>query len=189
LNYLPDERFSNVYRSSDQGETFEKIGYADVPNRHIDEHSIIERKDGSLWMLVRAHYGIGESESFDGGRTWTPGKQSPLGGPCSRFFIRRLQSGRLLLVNHYQFKKRSHLTAMLSEDEGKSWYGHLLLDEREQVSYPDGVQAEDGTIYIIYDRGRYTDKQFLLAVFTEEDVASGKCISEQAVLKHIVNQA
>lgn len=188
-NELPEERFSNVYRSTDQGETFHKLGSADIPNRQFDEHSVIERKDGSLWMLVRAFYGIGESESFDGGRTWTPGKQSPLGGPSSRFFIRRLQSGRLLLVNHYQFKGRSHLTAMLSEDDGKSWFGHLLLDERSAVSYPDGVQADDGTIYVIYDWNRNSDKEFLLAKFTEEDVMQGRIVSSRGALKQLVNKA
>ncbi|MDF2724187.1 MAG: BNR/Asp-box repeat protein, partial [Paenibacillus sp.] len=186
-NDLPEERFSNVYRSTDKGLSFQKLGSADIPNRQFDEHMIVERKDGSLWMLVRAYYGIGESESFDGGRTWTPGKQSPLGGPSSRFFIRRLQSGRLLLVNHYQFRGRSHLTAMLSEDEGKSWFGHLLLDERDAVSYPDGVQADDGTIYIIYDRHRKTEKEILLAVFTEDDMLNGRCVSERSMLKQIVN--
>jgi len=29
-----------------------------------------------------------------------------------------------------------------------------LLDGREKVTYPDGVQAQDGTIYLIYDYNR-----------------------------------
>lgn len=189
LNELPDESYSNVYRSCDQGETFRKIGFADIPNRHFDEHMLVERRDGSLWMLVRAYYGIGESESWDGGKTWSKGKQSALGGPSSRFFIGRLQSGRLLLVNHYQFRGRSHLTAMLSEDDGRSWIGHLLLDERPQVSYPDAVQAEDGRIFIVYDRQRKTDKEILLAVCTEDDILRGDCVSRHAALRQIVNKA
>ena len=31
-----------------------------------------------------------------------------------------------------------------SVDDGKTWYGNLMLDAREQVSYPDGVEGEDG---------------------------------------------
>lgn len=81
------------------------------------------------------------------------------------------------------------MTAMLSEDDGKSWFGHLLLDERNAVSYPDGVQAEDGTIYIIYDRHRKTEKEILLAAVTEEDIINGRCVSERSVLKQIVNKA
>ncbi|MFC3772244.1 sialidase family protein [Paenibacillus sp. GCM10012303] len=189
INDLPEERYSNVYHSADQGKTFQKIGFADVPNREYDEHMIVERKDNSLWMLVRTTYGIGASSSYDGGITWTKGIQSPLGGPGSRFFIRRLQSGKLLLVNHYMYRRRSHLTAMLSEDDGLSWYGHLLLDERVQVSYPDGVQAEDGRIYIIYDFERKDSKEILLASVTEEDIINGKIVSDKSFLKQIVNKA
>ncbi len=62
---------------------------------------------------------------------------------------------------------------MLSDDDGRTWSGGLLLDERVTVSYPDGVQADDGRIFIIYDRNRATDRQVLMAVFNEEDVAAG----------------
>lgn len=189
LNSLPEERFSNVYRSADSGATFEKLGTADVPNRHFDEHMIVERRDGSLWMLVRAFYGIGESESTDGGRTWSPGRQSPLGGPSSRFFIRRLQSGRLLLVNHYEFRGRSHLTALLSDDDGRTWPARLLLDPRPDVSYPDGAQGADGRIYVIYDRERAKAREILLAVFTEEDILAGRCLTERSRLQAVVNKA
>ncbi|NQX69954.1 exo-alpha-sialidase [Paenibacillus alba] len=189
LNELPEQAFSNVYVSTDAGASFQLRGSADIPNRHFDEHMIVERGDGSLWMLVRAFYGIGESISYDGGRTWSPGKPTVLGGPSSRFFIRRLQSGRLLLVNHYGFKGRSHLTAMLSEDDGLTWKGGLVLDERADISYPDGVEDREGLIYVIYDREREKAKEILMAVFTEEDVEAGACVSEHAALQHLVNKA
>lgn len=184
---LLHERYSNVYQSTDDGESFQLLGSADVPERVCDEHMIVERKDGSLWMLVRTRYGIGESISYDGGKSWSPGEPTTLGGPCSRFFIRRLQSGNLLLINHYQFTKRDNLTALLSEDDGATWKGYLLLDERG-VTYPDGVQSEDGQIYIVYDHGRRKDKEILMAVFREEDVLTGKCVSPGARLKVIVNK-
>ena len=65
---------------------------------------------------------------------------------------------------------RSLLTAWLSDDDGKTWRGGLMLDERTGVSYPDGFQAPDGTIYISWDRNRSTDGEILMARFTEEDV-------------------
>ena len=186
---IKEEKFSNVYCSSDQGENFYLLGKADVPDRSFDEHHIIERIDGSLWMLVRTFYGIGESISFDKGKTWNKGKPTNIGGPSSRFFIRRLYSGNLLLVNHYNFTGRNNLTAMISKDDGKTWEGFLLLDERDNVSYPDGVQAEDGRIFVVYDRERYGAKEILMAVFTEEDVISGKCVTEKARLKVLVDKA
>jgi hypothetical protein len=149
---------------------------------------IVERHDGSLWMLVRTITGIGEAVSLDGGKTWTSSRGNVLEGPGSRFFIRRLRSGRLLLVNHYRFHERNNLTAMLSEDEGRTWYGHLVLDERPAVSYPDGIETSDGVSYIAYDRERSQAKEILLATFTEADVEAGKPISKICRLKQVVNK-
>lgn len=182
-------RFSNVYASEDSGVTFVRRGGADVPERCFDEHMVVERRDGSLWMLVRTLYGVGESFSYDGGATWTPGAPSAIAGPCSRFFVRRLASGRLLLVNHYDFTGRSNMTAMLSEDDGRTWTGGLLLDARDDVSYPDGVEAPDGRIYITYDRRRYHEREILMAVFREEDVLAGRVVSADARLGVAVSRA
>ena len=185
---LDGERFSSVYVTKDQGETFELLGRADVPERVFDEHMVVERRDGSLWMLVRTLNGIGESTSTDGGNTWSAGRDSGLGGPCSRFFIRRLQSGRLLLVNHYEFTGRNNLTALLSDDDGATWPHQLLLDPRNDVSYPDGFQAPDGTVHIIYDRERYGAKEILLASFTEQDLIAGQAASPQCRLQRLVSK-
>ncbi|MCM8816403.1 MAG: glycoside hydrolase [Candidatus Omnitrophica bacterium] len=178
-------RFSNVYISTDSGKTIKYLGSADVPERTCDEHMIVELKDGSLWMLVRTSYGIGESFSYNRGRTWTPGKSSGIPGPNSRFHIRRLKSGNLLLVNHYGFedKIRSHLTAMLSDDEGKSWPYRIVIDEREKVSYPDATEDEDGSIFIIYDHDRHGAKQILMAIITEDDIKAGKIVSSGSELR------
>jgi hypothetical protein len=184
------EKGSNVFVSSDHGATFRLLGQAQVPETQFDEHMIVERRDRSLWMLVRTMYGIGQSFSRDGGKTWTPGEKY-MDHVVTRFFIRRLKSGRLLLVKHNPpaGKARTHLTAHLSADDGKTWQGGLLLDEREQVSYPDGMQARDGRIYVIYDRERTRAREILMAVFTEEDVRSGRPVSNRARLRVSVNKA
>jgi hypothetical protein len=49
---------------------------------------------------------------------------------------------------------------MISEDELKTRKGFLILDERNDVSYPDGVEASDGYIYIIYDRERTGERKY-----------------------------
>lgn len=167
---LPGEQFSNVIITRDQGETFELLGSADVPNRDCDEHMIVERKDGTLWMLVRVKDGIGEAVSNDCGRTWQASPKAVMPGPCSRFHIRRLCSGRLLLINHFNFTGRSHLTAMLSDDDGKTWAHRLLLDERTNVSYPDAVETPEGRIVMIYDRSRLGEGEILFQTFSEEDI-------------------
>lgn len=191
---LDGVRRSNVVQSADEGASFELLGGAVTPedDRAWDEHMTVERRDGSLWMLVRTKYGIGESFSSDRGETWTQVEPSSLAHPSSRFFIRRLQSGNLLLIKHGPVASvtpaRSHLTAYLSEDDGASWRGGLLIDERDGVSYPDGVQSPDGTIYIIYDYSRTEAREILMASFTEQHVM-GDGDPDGLRLRVLVNKA
>ena len=59
---------------------------------------------------------------------------------------------------------------IVSTDDGKTWSRVLLLDERKGISYPDGQQTKDGTIYIVYDYNRRTNQNILLTSFTEADI-------------------
>ncbi len=191
-----EEKRPNVFVSTDMGKTFALRGGPQVPGEPSEvrpcEHMVIEKLDGSLWMLVRTTYGIGESFSDDRGFNWTVLRPCVIRHTASRFFIRRLASGKLLLVKHGPIDvqtDRSHLMAFLSSDDGESWHGGLMIDEREGVSYPDAVQADDGTIYLIYDYSRRGDKQILMARFTEDDVEGGKICTENSRLRLLVNQA
>ena len=184
---------ARVVVSTDKGKTFRLRGACNVPRevREFDEHMIVERKDKSLWMLVRTKYGIGESVSNDRGETWSTLVPSAVRHPSARFFIRRLSSGNLLLVKHGAISKktgRSHLIAYLSEDDGYKWSGGLLLDERSGVSYPDGQQSHDGTIHIVYDYSRTGAREILMASFTEEDVVTGNTASETVSLRMVVSK-
>lgn len=192
---MRDERFSNMVVSTDEGETWARRGGANVPQRAFDEHMIIERRDGSLWMLVRRRDGIGQAVSVDRGYTWQANAEPVLPGPNARFFVRRLSSGRLLLVYHAHAESRSHLTAWFSEDDGSTWLGGLLLDERNGVSYPDGTQDSSGTLYLIYDYNRGDqwalgrDREILMAVVSEDDILAGHLVTPASRLRVRVNQA
>jgi hypothetical protein len=181
-----------VHASTDQGQTFSLRGTANVPDpatRGPDEPMIVQRRDGSLWMLVRVQ-GLAETVSQDGGRTWTPVQRSPIRHPTSRFFVRRLQSGALLLVKHGPLDRRTgreQLTAFVSDDDGRTWTGGLMLDEREDVTYPDGTQAADGTIVIVYDHQRTPAGEILMATFREEDVRAGKPVSEKPRFRALID--
>ncbi|MDR3199670.1 MAG: glycoside hydrolase, partial [Planctomycetaceae bacterium] len=193
----PDKKIpfgSSAIVSEDKGKTWNLLGNTVVPKKEAscDENMIVERKDGSFFMWIRTKYGIAESNSFDGGKTWSEPARRGIPHTASRFFIRRLQSGNLLLVKHggiLQQTGRSHLTAILSDDDGRTWKGGLLLDERNGVSYPDGDQTNDGTIFIIYDFSRTGEKEILMARFTEEDVLAGKIVSPNSTLQILVNKA
>lgn len=181
--------------SSDDGETFRYGGEIPTPRElnAFDEYQVVEREDGVLWMMNRMReFGIGQSFSHDGGMTWSEFEWSGIHHPTSRFFFGRLQSGNLLLVKNGPLDEdvgRSRMTAFLSKDEGETWVGGLVLDERDRVSYPDADQGSDGTIHVIYDRGRGRDKEILLASFTEADVLAAEPVSAEARFKVIVNKA
>ena len=89
---------SQVMVSRDKGKTWALRGAVNIPKsrRNCDEHMIVERKDGSFWMLIRTiGHGIAQSVSTDEGRTWTEAEDY-LQMTTSRFHIRRLGSGHKL---------------------------------------------------------------------------------------------
>ena len=151
---------------------------------------MVELNDGRLWMLSRGMKEALQSFSDDGGKIWQP-QSTAFPHVNSKAVIRRLQSGNMLVIRHGQditkaTPARQELTAFLTADEGKTWSGQLLLDERAGVSYPDIAQAPNGDIYVHYDRNRGSDAEILFARFREEDVKAGKLVSKDAALKNLV---
>ena len=185
---------ARVFASTDEGASWTERGSVQFPDWEFDEHMMVELKDGRLWMLARTKGQPHESFSSDGGATWsTPQQAATVQNINARFFLRRLESGRILLVKNgspaERLQKRTHMSAWLSEDEGQTWKGGLLLDERNAVSYPDGFESPDGLIHILYDWNRHTDAEILMAKFREEDVLAGKIVSKDAKLLMRANKA
>jgi hypothetical protein len=141
-------------------------------------------------MLSRGMKEALQSFSDDGGKTWQL-QTTAFPHVNSKCIFRRLQSGNILLVRHGReisqaTPGRQELTAFLSTDEGQTWSGKLLLDERTGVSYPDIAQAPSGDIYVHYDRGRTSAAEILFARFREAEVTAGKLVSADASLKNLV---
>lgn len=205
-NHMTDEEFrklkseldpvrgAHVYVSEDQGKTWEDRSMVVFPEPTFDEHLFIELEDGSWWMTARVGIGtdksgIMQSFSFDRGRTWTePEMYQP--HISSRHFIRRLASGNLVMVRHGHYNEctstRTNLTAFISDDDGRTWKGGLLLDDTYDVSYPTGFQSSDGYIYVSYDLQRTKRGEIYLVRFTEEDVLAGKIISSGGYIKNMI---
>ena len=180
------KNMAGVSVSTDQGVSWTWRGgwrLADDVN-DFDEHCIVERGDGSLWAVLRVKAGLLQSTSSDEGRTWSDPIPF-LTGTRTRAHLRRLNSGRLLLLYHdgpaHPGKsgvsyRREALTAFLSNDEGKTWPKKLLLDPRNRVSYPDATQTPDGRIFVTYDYSRYNTgcKEVLATSFTEDDILQNR---------------
>ena len=162
-----------------------------------------ERRDGSLWMLVRTLYGIGESTSTDGGRTWSEVAPSDIGHVTSRFFIRRLDSGNLVLVKHGEIDPALWRTTVerypfmleLSEDElerlrelvilflhEKHIHGAAGMSIRDEVRVAIAVQA----CILVLELGlEYYRGWIEVIVYPDEFVAEYDYVDEAGVAHHV----
>lgn len=181
--------FYAYLESNDNGCTFQpKQAGRKVPTP-FDEAQFLERTDGSLYMLARTNgTALAACESPDGGTTWNDGYLTDIPNPSTRFYLQRLPSGRVLLINNHDAKARINLTAFLSEDDARTWKYSLLLDARN-TSYPDVALGKDGEIYVIHDRGRCSFKEILLSRITEDDIIAGKLVSDDSFQNTIVSKA
>ncbi len=182
-------------RSSDQGRTWINCKAGKKQNPDFDETMILERKDGTLLMLARdIKRQLVKTESSDlAGSSWSDGTYTTLLNAGSRFFLRRLKSGRVLLIHNEAHDFRRNLVAKLSEDDGETWPYSLQLDDAEtperSISYPDAVESEDGRLFIIYDRGRNTFREILMAQISEEDIINGTLCRQDSYLRRIISKA
>jgi predicted neuraminidase len=120
--------------------------------------SIVERKDGSLYTLMRdngpAPKRLQQSASRDRGETWEPVTDSEQLNPGSGAEITRLQNGHWLLIGNDTEKGRNQLAVQISDDEGKTWKWKRYLEKTEQTydqfHYPSVIQTRDGWIHATY---------------------------------------
>lgn len=132
------------------GETFKAI-----------QPSVLTYEDGSLQILCRTQQRtVGQSWSYDNGKTWTPMTGTMLPNNNSGTDAVTLQDGRQLIVYNHVLPndtlkrgkgERSPLNVAISED-GKTWYAALVLEDSRisQYSYPSVIQSKDGLVHIVY---------------------------------------
>lgn len=148
---------SGVFYSNDDGVSWKRSQFVQAPahepggvhkgyrwNHGAVEPTVIELKDGRIWMLARTaqdqHY---ESYSEDGGETWSEMQPSRFYGTITMPTMNRLEDGRLLFIwnnttplpekegatgnGEDVFTNRDVLHAAISEDDGKTWKGFREL--------------------------------------------------------------
>ena len=189
----------SVYVATDgENGAFTTIGSITVPStsRGNDEPIIVEKSTGDLVAFIRGNssgWKLMSSESTDSGKNWTApvNRSSDIGSPVSRLAVRRLANGHWLMVKHGNMGEttstRTRLKAFVSEDDGATWKGGLLLDARANVSYPDIDEDASGNIYVIYDHERSGEKGIYFARFTEADAAQGSNASGTAIFRRSVH--
>lgn len=168
--------YTEMYVSSDRGETWTKKSEMYVPNAlFANETAFAETlRDGkTVYMAINRtndSYNLAVSYSYDQGETWTNGVEWDILGASSRPMLKTLESGNVIYIQHYNTSARSMMSIWLSEDGGVTWPHCMILDARSGVSYPDVTVDAQGNIYVTWDHDRYGDKEILMAELTEEEL-------------------
>jgi sialidase-1 len=144
--------------SSDDGQTWSVIGRFETEGgvkASLCEPHLVECPSGRIVAMFRTQYPriarrlLFQSESDDGGRTWTPARPTSICGYPPH--LKRLADDRLLLTYGKRILPQGEF-ARVSRDEGRTWGAELLLspDHSMDLGYPASTQLADGTIYTVF---------------------------------------
>lgn len=115
-----------------------------------DCHLIAYCRRGGSYEPIPDGYMV-RTESHDGGKTWTPGKETDFPNPNAAVEFIRLKSGALLLIYNDSMSDRTPLRMALSLDGGKTFPRQRnLVEGPGSFSYPTAVQTRDGKIHVTY---------------------------------------
>lgn len=143
-----------TYSSTDDGRTWKASNLIDLggTGHHggVTEPTLTELPDGRLWMLIRTNWGeFWSAYSHDGGRFWRILQPSGIAASSAPGMLKRLSSGRLLLVWNRPLPEgksewklsggdglwsetpvsnhRDELSLALSSDDGKTWSDPIVI--------------------------------------------------------------
>lgn len=163
----------SVAESRDDGWTWQLIGEIPVDTlptgSSCHEPHAVEAADGRIVAQLRyhgpEHRETLQSESEDGGRTWS--ELRSIGEPGFPSHLLRLRDDRLLMTVGHRYQPWSN-RARISEDHGRTWSEPVVSlsegDSRD-IGYPSTVQLDDGSLISVWyeqTRGRGTKAELLL---------------------------
>jgi hypothetical protein len=154
-----DDRRNGVCESTDDGQTWKWL--AEIPTRKGDDpreyHELhaVETAKGRLLVHIRNHNKMNaqetlQSESDDGGKTWTEPHSIGVWGYPSHLL--RLRDGRLLMSYGHRRKPIGNL-ARVSDDHGQTWSDPLTISDDAisgDLGYPSTVELDDGTLVTVW---------------------------------------
>jgi hypothetical protein len=130
-----------VIYSDDGGQTWSKEVDIDNGGVRLDaETDLVERKDGTLYAVLRAKACY--ATSADRGASWTVSKPIGFAAHCPYL----LQTKDDIIVLAHRLPKTS---LHYSLDECRTWSANVLVDE-VGGAYPSMVNLKDGSVLIVY---------------------------------------
>lgn len=150
---------SRFFRFDPQARTWTRAGEIKSPRGNI-QPAVVEVEPGRLIAYCRrggdylpnTRGFLVRSESTDGGKSWSEGRDSSLPNPNAAVDFLKLKSGNLLLVYNDCFQGRSPLTVALSLDADKTYSRRrdLATGPGGDFAYPIAFPSRDGKIHVVY---------------------------------------
>jgi len=166
MRHDPMRNTLRSYVSEDDGKTWKPSNIIDLGGNHDHdgamEPTLVELRDGRLWMLIRTTLGrFWEAYSDDYGYSWRVLRPSRIRAPSSPGYMIRLASGRLVLAYNHRYDLaypycRRELAISFSEDEGNTWTEPSLIARSKAppgsyvrpLAYPYLFEARPGEIWV-----------------------------------------
>ena len=164
------ERSTGVWESRDDGISWQALAtFTPRSNdKHLEYHELhaVEAADGTLLAHIRNHNGgkrdTLQSESKDGGKTWTVPHEIGVSGYPSHLL--RLKDGTLLMTYSYRVGPYG-IRGKVSKDHGTTWSAEFVLTNDGatwDLGYPSTVQLADGALLTVgYEVPKGTTKSLL----------------------------
>lgn len=126
-----------TYSSDDDGKTWQASNLIDLGGKGhhggVTEPTIVELKDGRLWLLIRTNWGeFWSAYSHDGGKFWRILKPSGIPASSAPAMLQRLKSGRLVLLWNRPYPEGKS-EWKLSGGDGL-WSETAVSNHREELS-------------------------------------------------------
>lgn len=180
MRHNPGHHTVLTYTSKDDGKTWTASNIIDLggTGNHsgVMESTLVQLKDGRLWMLLRTNWGnFWQTFSSDEGKTWKEVGPTNIDASSSPGLLKRLQSGRLVLIWNRLFPEgkkeyplqsgdgnlaevpaswqREELSIAFSDDDGNSWTVPKVIarahdDTKKWLSYPYIFEEKPGELWI-----------------------------------------
>ena len=158
-NMIMEDDHIGAYKVSPDG-TYEELGTIEniEPDVLSCEPHVLVLESGKIIVHIRVHsrkkpiFTIYQSESYDGGKTFTKPHQllEDKGGAPAHLL--KLEDGTIISVYGYRNAPYG-IKMMYSTDDGETWStGHDIFvnDSGEDVGYPSSVQLENGDILTVF---------------------------------------
>jgi sialidase-1 len=154
-----DENVVGISTSDDDGQTWSDV--TAIPTRtgdsHLEYHELhaVDAGDGRLIAQIRnhnkqSHHETLQSESTDGGKTWSEPHSIGVWGYPSHLL--KLRDGRLLMSYGHRRAPLGN-QARISEDAGRTWSEPIIISgdaKSGDLGYPSTVELDDGSLVTVW---------------------------------------